>query len=393
MASQANTDQQINVVHSVRVWLNQTVTWLYTLVKNQPPLVENHVVCNQLNNYDQFLFERLIFLGQDFPPLQFLSSKSWKVRKWRHSHRVDSLIRGCGAQVLHSHFGNHGWENISTARRAGLKHVVTFYGFDASRLPQADPIWRERYLEMFETAHLFLCEGPYLGENLIKLGCPREKVQVQHLGVDLQKIRFRTRFWQPDEPLKVLLAGSFVEKKGLPYAFQALGRIKNKATLEITVIGDDNGQERSKQEKAAILDSIADSGLVSQTRLLGYQPYSVLLKEAEKNHLFLSPSVTAKDGDAEGGAPVSIIEMAASGMPVVSSFHCDIPEVLEDGRTGLLAKERDVDELESKLTWLIDNPGKWPEMGTAARKHIELEFDSIIQSERLGAQYRSLVNS
>ena len=118
-----------------------------------------------------------------------------------------------------------------------------------------------------------------------------------------------------------------------------------------------------------------------------------LLEEAYKNHLFLSPSVTSRDGDTEGGAPVTVIEMAASGMPVVSSFHCDIPEVIEDGRTGLLAEERNVDELECKLTWLIDNPEKWSEMGAEAREHIEMEFDSVIQSERLATHYRSLVNS
>ena len=67
--------------------------------------------------------------------------------------------------------------------------------------------------------------------NLIKLGCPKEKVKVQHLGVDLGKIRFRPRYWQHDKPLNVLLAGTFIEKKGLPYAIKALGRIKNKVNL------------------------------------------------------------------------------------------------------------------------------------------------------------------
>jgi colanic acid/amylovoran biosynthesis glycosyltransferase len=191
--------------------------------------------------------------------------------------------------------------------------------------------------------------------------------------------------------LKVLLSGSFVEKKGLPYAFRALGRVKANADLKITVIGDDNGGNRSKQEKAAILSAVADGGLDSNTRFLGYQPYSVLMKEAYNHHLFLSPSVSASDGDTEGGAPVTIIEMAASGMPIVSSVHCDIPEVIKDGESGLLAPERDFDELAGKLSWLIENPDQWSAMVGAARKHIEIEFDSNIQGERLAGQYLSLL--
>jgi len=75
--------------------------------------------------------------------------------------------------------------------------------------------------------------------------------------------------------------------------------------------------------------------------MLGFQPHAILFEEAYKNHIFLSPSVTALDGDTEGGAPVTIIEMAATGMPIISTKHCDIPEVIKDGVTGFLANERD----------------------------------------------------
>ncbi len=70
---------------------------------------------------------------------------------------------------------------------------------------------------------------------------------------------------------------------------------------------------------------------------MGYQPHSTLFAEAYRHHIFLSPSVTASTGDTEGGAPVSLIEMAATGMLIVSTTHCDIPEVIKHGVTGLLA--------------------------------------------------------
>lgn len=385
------TDQGIHVVHAVRVWLNQTQTWINTQVTQHPSSVENHVVCHRAKNLDQFPLADLLILDQDGPLWRLLGTRSWRIRKRRHFQRVNDVVRKNGAQVLHSHFGNHGWENMELAQHTGLKHVVTFYGYDAGILPQVDPAWRDRYRALFAEVDLVLCEGPHFRKSLMELGCPGEKVHVQHLGVDLNKIPYRPRRWQPGEPLKVLLSGSFVEKKGLPFAFRALGQIKEEAHLEISVIGDDNGGERSKQEKATILAAVTDGGLDSHTRFLGYQPYSVLMKEAYNNHLFLSPSVSASNGDTEGGAPVTIIEMAASGMPIVSSFHCDIPEVIEDGKSGLLVPERDVDALADQLSWLIEHPDRWSAMVDAAREHIGKEFDSVIQGERLADQYRSLV--
>ena len=357
-----------------------------------PPHIENHIVCDRTENLDEFPARNLISADQDPKLWQLANATSWQVARRRRSYLLRKQVRKCGARIIHSHFGDRGWFNIDAARRTGAKHVVTFYGYDISRLPQLEPVWRSQYRQLFESADLFLCEGPYLANSLIELGCPPGKAKVHHLGIRLNDIPFRPRHWQPGSALRVLLAGSFVEKKGMPLAIDALGRIKDRTSLEITIIGDDNGQPRSRQEKTRILAAVERNGLKSVTRLLGYQPYAVLLNEAASHHVFLSPSLTASDGDSEGGAPVSIIDMAATGMPVVSSRHCDIPEVLEDGVTGLLAPEEDVDALAEKLCWLLDHPNRWTDMAEAARRHIAAEFSAPDQGQRLAAHYESLLS-
>ncbi|MCH7548769.1 MAG: glycosyltransferase, partial [Candidatus Krumholzibacteriota bacterium] len=203
-------------------------------------------------------------------------------------------------------------------------------------------------------------------------------------------IPFEPRRWRRGDPLCVLLAGSFREKKGFPDALDALGRIQRDVALEITIIGDEHGEERTKREKKKILETIDRHGMGDLTRMTGYVPYAKVLEEARRNHVFLSPSVVASDGDTEGGAPVSLIEMSASGMMIVSTTHCDIPGVIIDGRTGLLAAERDVDGLVNHLRWVIANPDRWLEMQTAGRKHIESEFDAAMQGRRLGGIYHDL---
>jgi colanic acid/amylovoran biosynthesis glycosyltransferase len=108
--------------------------------------------------------------------------------------------------------------------------------------------------------------------------------------------------------------------------------------------------------------------------------------------VFVSPSVTAFDGDTEGGAPVAIIEMAASGMPVVSTRHCDIPFVVGSHSERFLAAERDVDDLERRLRALLSEPN-WDAIAQASRAHILMQHDAVRQGEVLAQIYKDLVGS
>ena len=378
------------VIHSLEAWLAQTETWIYNQVRYLPDDIANHVVCDRTLNLDQFPAPRLHSLC-DASSLRYLWDKGLvKMRLRRHSGFLLGRIREGRADVVHSHFGNWAWRNLRTCEMGSARHVATFYGHDASVLPATHPKWRKRYQELFARIDRVLCEGPHMAGCVVGLGCPPEKVSVHHLGVALDQIPFRPREWVGTGPLKVLIAASFREKKGIPYALEAMGRLRSQVPFEITIIGDANTTPASQAEKARILATLERSGLATGTRLLGYQTHRAVFEQAYRHHIFLSPSVTASDGDTEGGAPVALIEMAATGMPVVSSRHCDIPEVVRDGETGLLAEERDVDGLVQCLDRLLSNPGTWRDMAEAARTHLEREFDARRQAEKLAEIYRAM---
>jgi len=384
--------EQVRVIQSFPIWLPQTQTWLYNQVRFVPDQVQNHIVCEMTQNLDQFSVPNIHSLSEASPwrSLWDKGLRDLKIR--RHLGFLVEQAKRHKVQLLHSHFGNVGWENIGAARRVGMKHVVTFYGLDVNYLPKLDPCWYERYVALFEQVDRVLCEGPYMAQCIVDLGCPKSKVIVHHLGVSLDEIAFNPRVWTPGEPLRVLLAASFREKKGIPYALEALGRLQHDVPLEITLIGDADEESRSQAEKRKILAVIHKHNLISKMRMPGYQPHAILLEESYKHHVFLSPSITACDGDTEGGAPVSIIEMMAIGMPVVSTKHCDIQEVVNNGVTGLLAEERDVNGLVRHIKWLVDHPEQWSIMAEAGRKHVETEFNARIQGEHLKGIYESALN-
>ena len=377
------------VVHSFPTWLPQTMVWLYTQARHLPQGIESHIVCEKTENLAQFGLPHIHPLSEQPRWRQIYDRGLRKLRVRRHLGFQTLQAKRYQAQVLHSHFGNIGWCDIGVARQAKLKHIVTFYGMDVNYLPMQDPHWRQRYRTLFKHVDHVLCEGAHMAQKVKELGCPAEKVRVQHLGVEVDKIEYRPRVWHPGIPLRVLIVASFREKKGIPYAIEALARIQRFVDIEITIIGDASNEVRSQAEKQKILTLIARHGLNDKVRLLGYQPYTILFEEAYQHHIFLSPSVTASDGDTEGGAPVSLIDMAASGMPIVSSTHCDIPEIIQNGISGLLAPERDVDALADHLLWLTKYPDRWLPMVEAGRRHMEAEYDAQVQGQRLAGIYRT----
>ena len=394
MSKFRSSDRPLRVLHSHPTWLPQTQPWLYNLVRHLPEAaVESHIVVERTENLEQFSIPRLHALS-DLRYWRFWTERVPQRFRTRPPSRFLVALGGrLGAELVHSHFGNIGWQDLPAVRQLQVPHVVSFYGFEIGRLPKRQPVWRERYRQMFATVDLVTCQGPYMAQSIVDLGCPREKIRILRLGIETERIACRPRRWEAGTPLRVLIAAGFVAKKGIPSALLALAQVKNDVPLEVTIIGDARSGDRQSQiEKQRILEAIAAGGLEDRVRLLGFQPHQRMMEEAYRNHIFLSPSLTAADGDTEGGTVLAIIDMIATGMPVVSTRHCDIPTTIEHGRTGFLAEEGDIDGIARGLRWLIRHPDRWDALTEAARGHIDREFNAAIQGGKLAHLYAELLS-
>src|SRR5262249_41516526 len=160
------------------------------------------------------------------------------------------------------------------------------------------------------------------------------------------------------------------EKKGIPYAIEALGILRSDVDVHVTIVGDAGTEPGGIEEKVKILSAINRSGLGECTKLIGYVDRARLHELAYEHHIFLHPSVTASNGDTEGGAPVCIAEMLATGMPVVSSQHCDIPEVMGAGNRGFLARERDSMDIAACMRRILSVADSWDRLCRANRDWI-----------------------
>ena len=380
------------VAHSVVSWLPLTMGWIYNQLK-YIDMVDSVVFTLDAQNPDVYPWEPIVLPRHvGFKPLHwaflFLRRMGWR---W-YTRVYNTAVRTHRPAILHSHFGNMGWINLPLARKHQLKHVVTFYGYDLSMLPVSQPRWKQRYQELFAEADLFFCEGPHMAQSLTAWGCPPDKICVQRLGIEVDKIYYAPRKIETDGKIKILMVGSFREKKGFPIALEAVAKVYAQYPgLQVTIIGDAGPQAREKQEKEKILEVIERHKLQPIVKMMGYQPHRVMLEEAYKHHIFLSPSVTASNGDTEGGAPVTIIEMSASGMPIVSTMHCDIPYVVENEESGILVPERDVAALAVALQRLISNPSLIAIMGLKGHEYINVRHNARVQAAQIRKYYESLL--
>ncbi len=297
--------------------------------------------------------------------------------------RAVTMLNRPSHDVIHCHFGPSGLVG-NVLREAGVlrgRLVTTFYGYDVARLP----IHRQGvYDGLFASGDCFLALSETMRKEIIELGCCAEKAGVHHLGVDCSAFSFLPRRPDDDGTIRLLSIARFVEKKGLHYAIEAVSKlVRLHRNVRYVIIGD--GELRPALER-----QIAEAGVAEHVQLVGWQDQSQVTAWLARSHVLVAPSVTASDGDQEG-TPTVILEALATGLPVVSTMHSGIPEMVCDGESGFLVAERDANALSERLSYLVEHPEHWMKMGRAGRAAVEREYDIEKLNDKLVDKYRDLV--
>lgn len=262
--------------------------------------------------------------------------------------------------------------------------VVSCRGHDISAA--MDQMSEKIRRQIFASGDQFLPNCDFFRRRLLNLGCPPEKITVLRSGIACDRFAFKPRFPTPGEPIHIVTTGRLTEKKGIEYGIRAIAQLIEKGySIQYSIVGDGK-LRRSLQTLIETLN------LTPYVKLLGAMQQQELIKILDQAHLFLSPNVTAADGNQD--APVNTIKEAlAMGLPVVSTLHGGIPEVVEDGISGFLVPERDVDALVEKLAYLIDHPDVWGNMGQAGRQYVVANYDNQALNIYLEKIYRDLQQS
>jgi colanic acid/amylovoran biosynthesis glycosyltransferase len=383
MSGREASGSRPTVAHLLDCWLSISEVFIYELVRSLPA-VRSIIVARQLANLHLFPFSPVHHVNGRGRIEGFLE----RALGWPSNDllRAEEYLRRESPRLLHAHFGLLGVKTRELAKYLGLPLITSFYGVDASK-QAVDPAHREGFARLFLEGELFLAEGSAMRERLARLGCPREKIRIQHLGVDLARFTCRER--KPPEagaPLRVLFCGRFVEKKGLPDALAAVRQALDAGCpIAFRIVG--GGPLQAEIERL-----IAEHSLAPHVTLAGILDHASYRRELEVAHVLLQPSRTARDGDTEGGAPTVLLEAQAAGLPVVSTTHADIPEYVSDGKSGILVDEGDVTGLARALEELARKPALLGKMGKEGRLHVEKNYDIGREARALERIYEEVLS-
>jgi len=284
--------------------------------------------------------------------------------------------------VVICHFGTNGLVG-SDLKQMGLitgKMVVVFHGYDITKY--IGQHGSQVYSRLFELCDLVLPISERWKTELVILGCDLAKIRVHRMGVDTKLLPYVSPA-QENRPFKLLSVGRLVEKKGIQFGIAAIKSLSKMTHDEITydIIGD--GPLR-----ACLEEQIATDGLTDTVKLLGEQNPEACIAAMQRADVLIVPSVTAADGDQEG-IPVVLMEAMSLGLPVITTRHSGIPELVENNFSGLLTAEHDSDGIARAILKLMGDRKQMEALARNARDTVEANFNNDI----LGKQLSNLITS
>lgn len=273
--------------------------------------------------------------------------------------------------IVYAEYGTTGVFVLPICKELNLPLIVNFHGFDAS-LTEIIKSYGEQYKEMFSYASCVIAVSKTMYDKLIDMGCPEHKIELVIYGV-------RDEFFlsKPDYSENSFLAlGRFVDKKAPYYTILAFKQVVEKyKDARLYYFGDGDLW-------ATCSNLVRYWNLENNVHLMGAKDQSEIIPYFSKVKAFVQHSITASNGDMEG-SPVAIIEASAAALSVISTKHAGIPDIVVDGKTGLLVDEHDVDGMAQNMIRILEDNNMAKELGCAGRNYAKENFSMEIHINKL----------
>jgi len=265
-----------------------------------------------------------------------------------------------GLRHLHSHFANSAATvGLLACRFLGIDWSLTLHG-----TADFDTPWSPSLVSRLHHARFVACVSDYGRAQAMRALDPEEwhRTFVSRCGIDVEGASLPERTGRSPGPLRLLSVGRLSPEKGQMGLLEAVESLISRGVeAELRVVGE--GPERRR------LAGRIETSPVLKTRvlLLGALPEAGVLQELEQAELFVLSSLME-------GLPVVLMEAMMTGVPVVAPRVAGIPELVEDGRTGLLFTPARWDELAHAMERLHRDPGLRGSLVDRAREKVEREF-------------------
>ena len=281
------------------------------------------------------------------------------------------LARRRGLTHLHAHFASVATTVARLAARlADLTYSFTAHAKDVFH-ESVDPEDLRRKLR--DASAVVTVSEFNLAHLRAAFGADAARVTRVYNGLDLARFPFSAPGGRPP---RVAAVGRLVEKKGFADLLDALALLaRGGRVVECDLVG-------TGPLEGALREQVAALGLAGQVTLHGALPQGRVRRVVQEAAVFAAPCVVGADGNRDG-LPTVLLEAMALGTPCVATPVTGIPEVVVDGRTGLVVPEHDPAALAAALLRVLDDAALRVDLAAAARDLVEREFDVHRQAARL----------
>jgi glycosyltransferase involved in cell wall biosynthesis len=286
---------------------------------------------------------------------------------------VASRARGDNVGHLHAHYAAHAATiALAASRLLGVPFSFTGHAYD---------LWQDRLLLPQKLrACRFAVTCTQVGKRVLLAAAPEVdpgKVSTVYHGVDTERFRPGT---QPGGDFHILSVSRLDKPKGHHLMLVALAALSKEGyRFRATVVGDG-------PELDALKELARRLGLAERVRFTGRVYHEELPAHYQGAQLFVLPCYM--EGGYQDNLPNVLLEAMACSVPVISTRMQGIPELIEDGVSGLLVEPRDVGGLAAAIRRLMDDPALAERLGRAGRARVAEHFDQVRSVERLAALYR-----
>ncbi|MGE0452859.1 MAG: glycosyltransferase [Vicinamibacteria bacterium] len=265
--------------------------------------------------------------------------------------------------VVHAHWVvPNAAMGLGVVRAHGVPLVVSLHGSDVY-LAEKNALAGAFARRALEAAGAVTACSADLAERALALGAPPARLRSVRYGVDLERFapaaadgELRARLGAPADALLVFAIGRLVEKKGFAVLVEAAAKTGVRLHVAIAGAGD---LAPALRERAAALGA--------PVTLVGPLGHDLVPRALRAADVVAVPSVVDRAGNVDG-LPNTLLEALAAGRPLVASRVAGIPEVVEDGRNGVLVAPGDPDALAAALRRLAGDPDLRERLGREARR-------------------------
>ena len=264
-------------------------------------------------------------------------------------------------QVVLAQYGTTANRIVKICKHLRIPLITHFHGYDASIASVIKGC--NIYHNVFAYSSYVIAVSNSMKKKLLQLGCPKEKLVYNTYGPQSSFLEIQPQFSEDT----FIALGRFVEKKAPYYTILAFSKVLIKFPKAQLIIG-------GKGELFEVCYNLIRYLKIENSVFLP----GILSKEQFENYLtsslgFVQHSITALSGDQEG-TPVAILEASAAGLPVISTFHAGVSDVILDGETGLLVEEHNVEGMTEKMLLLLENKELAMRMGEKGKDRIRSNF-------------------